>query len=195
MEKEEVASRKIIVIGGSAGSLDIIFKLVTELGTVCKVPVVIVVHRLKSSGSGLKQLISQKTPLTVIEPNDKEKIREGCIYIAPADYHLLIERNRSFSLDYSEKVNFSRPSINPTFETAAEAYGIQATAILLSGANSDGVDGLLAIKKAGGKIIIQDPKTAQTPFMPEQALEAIPGADILSPSQIIDFVKKQSCGS
>jgi two-component system, chemotaxis family, protein-glutamate methylesterase/glutaminase len=193
MEKEEMRNERIIVIGGSAGSLNIIFRLVQELGNGCYTPVVIVVHRLKTSGEGLKQLISQKTPLKVVEPYDKEKIAPGTIYIAPADYHLLIEKNKIFSLDYSERINFSRPSINPTFETAAETYGSDTIAILLSGANSDGVDGLRAIQKAGGVVVIQDPETAQTPYMPEQGLEAVPGAKVLSPSGIIDFVKINSC--
>lgn len=194
MEKEDLKGIEIILIGGSAGSLEVIFKLVSALGDHCSIPVVLIIHRLKTSDGGLSKILSQKTKLSVREPFDKEVIRPGTIYLAPPDYHLLIETDRTFSLDFSEKVNFSRPSIDPTFETAAECFKATAVAILLSGASADGVEGLKAIKKAGGTVVIQDPDSAQTPYMPEQALEVLRPDHILSGDQIAELVSRISCG-
>src|SRR5262249_20729959 len=90
--------------------------------------------------------------------------------IAPADYHVLLEQDRSFSLDYSERVNYSRPSIDVTFRSAAEVYGPGVIAVLLSGGNADGAEGMEMVKALGGYTIVQDPATAEVPYMPQQAL-------------------------
>jgi two-component system, chemotaxis family, protein-glutamate methylesterase/glutaminase len=105
-----------------------------------------------------------------VEAEDKTSIMSGTIYIAPADYHLLIEKDKTFSLDYSEKINYSRPSIDVTFETATEAYGNKLAAFLLSGANADGAAGLLSVKNSNGLSVVQDPKEATVEFMPESAI-------------------------
>ena len=102
--------------------------------------------------------------------DDKDPILPGHIYLAPADYHLLIETDHQFSLDDSEKVNYSRPSLDVTFESAADVYGPSLVGVLLSGANADGTQGLTAIKKAGGVIIAQKPESAKVAFMPQQAI-------------------------
>src|ERR1700733_14544058 len=138
---------KLIIIGGSAGSLGGILKGVPSLNESRSVPVIIVMHRKNEQKSLLTLLLSDKTNLKVKEAEEKESILPGCIYIAPADYHLLIEHDLTFSLDDSEKVNYCRPSIDVTFESAAYTYKNGLVCILLSGANADGVKGLKKVKK------------------------------------------------
>lgn len=183
-------SEKIIVIGGSAGSLGIILTVLSHLRSNFKHPVVIVLHRKNDSESGLADLLNYKASLPVKEADDKDPILDGTVYIAPADYHLLIETEKHFSLDSSEKINFSRPSIDFTFQTAAEAYGKSTIAILLSGANADGVDGLRSVKEAGGITIVQDPATAQVPFMPKAAIDGLQIDHILTPDEITAFLNR-----
>lgn len=161
---------ELLLIGGSAGSLEVLFRLLPLLRADLPFPVALVLHRRSSGDSSLSELLASKTLNPTQEVEDKEPVTSGTIYLAPADYHLLIEHNRTFSLDYSEKINFSRPSIDVTFESAAEVYGPGLVAILLSGANEDGTSGLTAVKKAGGMAVVQNPDTAQMPFMPHHAL-------------------------
>ncbi|HWV30073.1 MAG TPA: chemotaxis protein CheB [Dyadobacter sp.] len=161
---------KLLLIGGSAGSLEVLFRLLPLLRADLSFPVALVLHRRNSGDSTLSELLASKTLNPTQEVEDKEPVTSGTIYLAPADYHLLIEHNRTFSLDYSEKINFSRPSIDVTFESAAEVYGRGLVAILLSGANEDGTSGLTAVKRAGGMAVVQNPDTAQMPFMPHHAL-------------------------
>jgi two-component system chemotaxis response regulator CheB len=173
MEKGNVSDDfKLVVIGGSAGSLEVVIKVLGSL-TNSRLAFILVIHRKGSVYSTLADLLDLKTALVVKEAEEKEFIRPGLLLIAPADYHLLIERNKSVSLDYSEKVNFSRPSIDVTFECAAGVFGKDTIGILLSGGNSDGVAGLRAIKKAGGYCVVQDPSSALVSFMPQHALNEI----------------------
>ena len=116
---------------------------------------------------------------------DKTALVPGNIYVAPPDYHLLFEKDGLLALDTSEKVNYSRPSIDVSFESAASVYGSSLLAILLSGANADGTKGLTAVKSAGGKTAVQDPKTAEMPFMPEHALVHSRPDKILSLDEIV----------
>jgi two-component system chemotaxis response regulator CheB len=182
------SSQKIIVIGGSAGSLHVILYILAHLRADLTIPIVIILHRKNDSDSSLSQLMGLRTDLPVKEADDKEAILPGNVYLAPADYHLLIETDMNFSLDDSEKINFSRPSIDVTFQTAAEAYGEGVTAILLSGANADGVEGLSIIKSLKGTIAVQDPQTAQVPYMPQHAIDAMPIDQILTVEQMPDFI-------
>lgn len=171
MEKDHVAKAvRALVIGGSAGSLQVLFNLLPLLQNDLPFAIIVVLHRRHSADSALSDLLSTKTTLPTREIEDKDMIRQGHIYLAPADYHLLIEKQEFFSLDYSEKVNFSRPSIDVTFESAAEVYGSSLVALLLSGANEDGTKGLSYVKKAGGTTLVQNPDTAQMPYMPHYAI-------------------------
>jgi len=160
---------KALVIGGSAGSLDVLLKVLPNLSNSLSFPVIIVVHRKHGADSLLPDLLSGKTKLVVKEVDEKEPLVAGTIYVAPSDYHLLIEQDQTFSLDYSEKVNYSRPAIDVTFQTAAEVYGDKLACLLLSGSNADGVNGLKTVKDYGGITLIQDPLTAQVAYMPAQA--------------------------
>lgn len=158
-----------LIIGGSAGSLDVLLKVLPALDPALSFPIVIVVHRKHGADSLLPELLSGRTRLKVKEIDEKEPVKAGTIYIAPSDYHTLIERDHTFSLDYSEKVNYSRPAIDATFQTAAEVYQEKLVCLLLSGSNADGVNGLKSVKSWGGTAIIQDPASAQVSYMPEQA--------------------------
>lgn len=169
MEKAKV-EEKLLIIGGSAGSLEVLLEVLPKIKMGFCLPMIIVLHRKSDNDFLLQQLLSTKTYLKVKEAEEKEIIEPATIYIAPADYHLLIERDHSFSLDYSEKVNHSRPSIDVTFQSATDVYGKYLTCILLSGANSDGSSGLKYLKEKGGTAIVQQPESALVPYMPQQAI-------------------------
>lgn len=176
------------IIGGSAGSLEVLLKLLPKVDPGIPFPIIIVIHRKHGSDSLLTDLLSSRTKLVVKEVDEKEPIESGKVYIAPSDYHLLIERDRTFSLDYSEKVNYSRPAIDVTFQTAAEVYKNKLYCLLLSGSNSDGVNGLKSVKTWEGKALIQDPESAQVSYMPAQAKLHVKIDHILSIEDIGDFI-------
>jgi two-component system chemotaxis response regulator CheB len=135
-------------------------------------------HRHKDSDRLLGTLLQERTPLTVCEVEDKQPILPGFLFIAPPDYHLLVERGH-FSLSTDEPVRYSRPSIDVAFTSAADAYGRHAVGVVLTGANADGAEGLRAISNQGGLAIVQTPSTAESPTMPQAALEAVPTAQVL----------------
>jgi two-component system chemotaxis response regulator CheB len=176
------------IIGGSAGSLDVLLKVLPLINVAIKFPIVIVIHRKHGADSLLPELLSTRTKLKVKEVDEKEPLTAGTIYIAPSDYHLLIEQDRSFSLDYSEKINYSRPAIDATFQTAAEVYKDKLACLLLSGSNADGVNGLKSVKLWGGTTLIQDPSTAQVAYMPAHAQANVKIDRVLSIEDIVEFI-------
>jgi len=189
MEKDAVSLKcKVAVIGGSAGSLDVLMQVLPELPVIHTFALVIVLHRKSAEDSTLEELIAIKTATTVMETEDKVPLKPGYIYVAPSDYHLLFEKNDIISLDASEKINYSRPSIDVAFESAAEAYGRAAVAILLSGANADGTNGLMAIQKNSGISVVQKPETAVMPFMPRHAIENTKPDYVLTVPEILEFI-------
>ncbi|MGX5689593.1 chemotaxis protein CheB [Arcticibacter tournemirensis] len=193
MEKNSIGrSVGLVVIGGSAGSLDVILQMLPFLNGGLRFPLIIVLHRKISFDSALTDLFAGKTTLIVKEAEEKEELKPGIIYIAPADYHLLVEANHTLSIDYSERIHYSRPSIDVTFETAADAFGRAAVGILLSGANADGSEGLKAIRSLGGITVVQNPVTAEIPYMPQQALGALAVDYVLDSHQIAGFINKLS---
>ena len=177
-----------VIIGGSAGSLEVLLKVFPMVKPEITFPIILVIHRKHGSDSLLTELLSSRTKLLVKEVDEKEPVLPGTIYIAPSDYHLLIEQDRSFSLDYSEKVNYSRPSIDVTFQTAAEVYKSNLVCILLSGSNADGVNGLKSVKMWGGLAAVQNPDTAQVSYMPAQALQNVKIDKILNIEEIGGFL-------
>jgi two-component system chemotaxis response regulator CheB len=188
MEKDEIGRKySAVVIGGSAGSLEVIIRLLQEL-TNDRLPIIVIVHRKGTLHSALPELLNQRSAIKVKEAEEKEPVLPGHLYIAPADYHLLIENDKTFSLDFSEKVNFSRPSIDVSFECASLVYGAQTIGILLSGGNADGVQGLKSIKKAGGICIVQNPETALVSFMPQHALNEVDVDQVLDAEQLAAFL-------
>lgn len=179
---------ELLVIGGSAGSLEVILKTFPLLDTQLPFAIIIVLHRKQNTDTTLIELLSAKTKLPVIEANEKEPLKAGHIYVAPADYHLLIENDRTLSLDYSEKVNFSRPSIDMTFQTAAETYKSALACLLMSGASADGVEGLELVKALNGITAVQDPQTAEVSYMPQKALDKVKVDFIVETDNISGFI-------
>lgn len=162
-----------IVIGGSAGAMKALTTLLPALPADCKIPVIVVLHLHPLQDRYFLEHYSTLSALHVKEADEKETIQAGTIYFAPPNYHLLVENNKTFSFSIDEKVNYSRPSIDVLFESAANAYGVRLAGILLTGANNDGAEGLLYIKKKGGLVIVQDPQSAESPYMPSAALQTV----------------------
>jgi two-component system, chemotaxis family, protein-glutamate methylesterase/glutaminase len=190
MAQDSITKYKLLIIGGSAGSLDGILKIITALPVNKQVTTVVVVHRKNDVESILTDLLATRTKLKVKEVEDKESIFGDTVYIAPSDYHLLIENDKLFSLDSSEKVHHSRPSIDVSFESAAHVFGNAVIGILLSGANADGAEGLRKIHEAGGFTIVQDPAFSEVGYMPQQALDQMRPDKILNTEAIALFIKE-----
>lgn len=181
----------IIIIGGSAGSLPVLMDVLENLPKDFSIPVVIVLHRLKNVSSDLQGILSATQKLQKVkEPEDKEVIKRRHVYIAPQNYHLLVEADKTFSLDYSEAVHYSRPSIDVSFESVARVFGSNTIAILLSGANQDGAEGMESILQAGGKAIAQDPESSEYPTMPIAAIEKNDRVKIMTPAAIIHYLQQ-----
>ncbi len=179
---------RIVVIGGSAGSLEVLLRILRTLNSGFKFPLVVVLHRGSPADSVLPELLSFKTRIPIREIEDKEPIENGVIFLAPPNYHVLIESETEFSLDYSEKVNFSRPSIDVTFSSAADVFGKSAVGILLSGANNDGTLGLAAMASAGGTTVVQDPRSARVSIMPQNAIDNVKVQHVLKEADLADFI-------
>ncbi len=189
MEKDKINfSCKALIIGGSAGSLEIILNTLPKIRSSLSFPIIFVLHRKNSADSVLLELLAHKTSMPVKEIEDKLAIEKGTIYLAPPDYHVLIEKENFFSLDVSEKINYSRPSIDVTFDSASKVYNNNLACILLSGASADGVQGLKEVKNKGGLVVVQEPSTAEFPFMPQQAIEENLADHILHPNELISFI-------
>jgi two-component system, chemotaxis family, protein-glutamate methylesterase/glutaminase len=183
-EKHVINPSRLVVMGGSSGSLDALLVILPLLKKDFTIPVIIVLHRSSNTDNGLSALLAGRTHLQVKEADEKERLQQGWIYLAPPDYHLLLEENGTLSLDASEKIYYSRPSIHVTFTSAAAAYGSGLIAILLSGANADGAEAMKAVKEYGGTNIVQNPGEAIVGFMPEQAIQLAPIDHILPASAI-----------
>lgn len=182
------AKQKLLVIGGSAGSLLVLLEVLPEIVISEDLAIVIVLHRKNSADSLLSELLAFRSGLTVKEIEDKEQLKSGEVYLAPPDYHILFETDHTVSLDFSEKVNFSRPSIDVAFESAASVYKERLSCILLSGANADGVQGLMEAASVNARVAVQDPSTAETPYMPQQAINRQPGMAVLKPLEMVAFI-------
>ena len=163
---------EIVAIGTSLGGLNALVALLHDLPQDFHAPVVIVQHRGSSADHRLSELLQRHTHHTVHEAEDKQPIAGGGVYLAPADYHLMIEEPGLLALSTDAPVRSARPSIDVLFETVAEAYGPRALAVLLTGSGADGAAGLAAIKRRGGCAIVQDPATAEAPAMPSAGLSA-----------------------
>jgi len=181
---------EFLLIGGSAGSFKLIFNIVKNFNADLDKAVIIIIHRKKNFFSEIEKLFAENSRISLKEIRDKEVLRKNTIYIAPANYHTLIEKNGSFALDVSEAVWYSRPSIDVTFESAAEAFKGRCTAILLSGANQDGAQGLLKLRDNGCLTIAQNPEEAEMPQMPLAAIEIKAAEYILSSEEIFELLQQ-----
>ena len=158
---------RIVVIGGSWGGFDAATQVLRDLPAI-EAPVVLVLHRAVSADDMLERAIAARVQKRVCEADDKMPLEAGCVYVAPADYHLLVEDGHvALSIDAPEL--YARPSIDVLFESAADAYGPGAVAVVLTGANADGAKGAERVRARGGTVIVQDPATAVRPEMPEAA--------------------------
>jgi two-component system chemotaxis response regulator CheB len=174
----------LAVIGGSAGSLSALRELLPEIAPATTASFVVVVHQHRHSTTGLLPVLSAWSPIPARSVEDKAAIEPGVLFVAPANYHTLIETRLCFALSTDERVSFARPAIDLVFESAARAFGGRAVAVLLSGGGSDGVAGLARVRKAGGVTICQDPASSEEPRLPRAAIDAGVALEILAPRRI-----------
>lgn len=184
----EPAAFDAIVIGGSAGALDALAVILPALPPEFPVPVAIVLHVPANRPSLLASVLGARCALPVREVEDKEPIAAATIFVAPPNYHLLIERQHTFALSVDDPIHFSRPSIDALFESAADAYGDRLLAVLLAGASEDGAPGLTRVKARGGTVVVQEPATARAPEMPNAALRLGAVDHVLAPAAIGAFL-------
>jgi two-component system chemotaxis response regulator CheB len=180
---------KAVIIGGSAGSFRVITKILQSLPKGYPLPILLNLHRLKHVRSGFVEALSIKSNIPVIEPHDKDSIKPGNAYLAPSNYHMYIELNKKIALSTEEPVNHSRPSIDLSFETAAQTYNKNLLGIILSGANRDGAQGLKKVKELGGTAIVQDPKECEVATMTEASLRITDVDYVYTTDQIIDYLQ------
>lgn len=169
---------ELVVVGTSWGGLNALSTLLDGLPADYDLPLVVVQHRGRSTDSMLCALLQDHTTLRVVEVNDKQPIDPGYVYLAPADYHLLLDAGY-FSLTVDAPVRYSRPSIDVTFMSAADTFGAATVGVVLTGANEDGASGLKWIADRGGRAVVQDPGTAEIATMPQAALRLVPDARVL----------------
>ena len=173
-----------VVIGTSAGGVEALSRILPALPPALAVPILIVIHLPRDRDSLLPQIFQPKCARPVCEAEDKEPIAPGTVYFAPPDYHLLVDAGPQLALSSDPLVNFSRPSIDVLFESAADTFGERLAAVLLTGANHDGAAGLEAVHRAGGVTVVQDPADAQVPVMVESALRRTAADFVLTLTQI-----------
>ncbi|MCS7003818.1 MAG: chemotaxis protein CheB [Cytophagales bacterium] len=178
---------KAVVIGGSAGSFQPITKILSEIPKSFPLPIFLCLHRLKHVRHGFVEALSIKSNKPIVEPTDKETIKRGQVYLAPANYHLSIELGNTISISTEELVNNSRPAIDIMFESASYAYKDKLISILLSGANKDGAYGMLKTKQRGGLTIVQDPEESMINTMPNAALASTQIDYILKTDEIVEL--------
>ncbi len=180
---------KAVIIGGSAGSFQVITRILSSIPANFPLPVLLSLHRLKHVRSGFVEALSIKSAIQVIEPFDKDQIKPGKAYLAPANYHMFIELGNKIALSTEPPVNHSRPSIDLSFVTAAQVYREKLVGIILSGANKDGAFGLKKIKDYGGITIVQDPEECQVKTMTESSLKLTKVDHIFKTEQIIRYLQ------
>jgi two-component system chemotaxis response regulator CheB len=177
-----------VVIGTSAGGLYVMIRILKLLPRNFTIPIIVVQHRSRDERTLLEEVLQQKSNLRIKQADEKELIQPGTVYFAPPDYHLLIEHDGTFSLSFDPPVNYSRPSIDVLFETAADVYRQRLLGIILTGANKDGAYGIKKIALMGGTTIAQQPENADYPEMPKSAISTGYVQHILDPEAIGKFL-------
>jgi two-component system chemotaxis response regulator CheB len=177
-----------VVLGTSAGGLSVLSKLLTPLPADYSVPIVVVQHRSRDDKDTLETILQLKCKIKIKQADEKEMIKGGTVFIAPPDYHLLIENNKSFSLSADAPVKYSRPSIDVLFESAAAVFNDSLIGIILTGSNDDGTHGMKLIKQNGGFTIAQDPSEAEYSDMPKAAIKKEAVEHIWPLQKILDFL-------
>jgi two-component system chemotaxis response regulator CheB len=182
-----------VVIGASAGGVEALSVLLPAIPSDYRGAVLVVLHLPREQPSLLVNIFGPKCALPVREAEDKETVTPGTIYFAPPDYHLLVDRGPQLALSMDDPVNFSRPSIDVLFESAADVYGTRLLGIILTGASRDGAAGLEAVSRAGGMTCVQDPSTAYASLMVESALRRVRAQHILGLSGLAELLGTVSC--
>ena len=183
----------LVVVGTSWGGLAALRTLVGGLPETFQMAVTLVQHRHKDSDHLLRTLLQERSSLRVCEVEDKMPLEHGHVYVAPPDYHTLVERGH-FSLSTDAPVRYSRPSIDVTFSSAADSYAHRTVGIVLTGANADGAEGLREISDRGGLALVQDPDTAESRTMPAAARKAVPRARVMTLEGIVTFLASLPAG-
>lgn len=181
-------SYKAVVIGGSAGSFQGIVKILSQIPKTFHLPIILCLHRLKHVRNGFVEALSIKSVVQVVEPNDKDQIKKGGVYLAPSNYHMSIELGNHFAMSTEDMINNSRPAIDVTLGTAAYVYRDKLIGILLSGANKDGGLGMKHIKEKGGLTIVQEPTECMIDTMPKAALSLTQIDYTMKVDQIVEFL-------
>ncbi|MEP6621745.1 MAG: chemotaxis protein CheB [bacterium] len=194
MTSDRRGSYDLVVVGTSWGGLAALRTLVSGLPKTFQMAVTLVQHRHKDSDQLLRALLQERTELPVEEVEDKMPLENGRIYVAPPNYHTLVEPGH-FSLSTEAPVRFSRPSIDVTFQSAAQSYGPRTVGVVLTGANDDGSDGLRRIAARGGAVLVQDPDTAESATMPAAAARAVPSAIVMPIEELVRYVVSLPAGS
>jgi len=159
------------MIGCSAGGFSLLHNLILQLSKNYPLAVIVVIHRSRKYESRLEKDLTDKGEIPVEKAGDKQLMERGKVYFAPADYHLLLEPDGCFTLDFSEPVHFCRPSIDVTFQSVSDVLGSKVIGVLLSGANEDGAIGIKYIGDNGGLTVVQDPEDAEVDTMPLSAIK------------------------
>lgn len=183
-----------VVIGTSAGGVDVLSRLLPALPAGLRAPVFVVIHLPRERPSLLVDIFTPKCAVDVREAQDKEPVVPGTVYFAPPDYHLLLDEGPCLALSTDDLVHFSRPSIDVLFESAADLYGDRLLGIILTGASQDGSAGLEAVHRNGGMTIVQRPDSAQSPLMAEAAMKRSPVDGVLSVEEIADLLHTLDAG-
>lgn len=178
----------LIVIGGSAGAIEVLGKMLARLTPGFSPAVAIVIHLPPQGPNVLHEVFAGPGSPAMKLAEDKEPICPGTLYFAPPDYHLLVETGRTFALSQDDRVHYSRPAVDVLFQSAAEAYGERLMGVILSGANADGANGLRAVADAGGMAVVQSLESAEMIAMPAAALEAVPDSIALNVAALADLL-------
>jgi len=179
-----------VVIGASTGGVTALKRLLGALPADFPLPILVVTHITPDADDGLAVLLDSHCAIRVKEADEQEIILPGTVYLAPANYHLLVERDSTLAFSIDPPVNYARPSVDVLFESAAEVYGATLIGIILTGAGNDGCNGLLKIKTSGGLAIIQDPADAEMDSMPKSALRLLDADHVVPLKEIQDLLKR-----
>jgi len=180
---------KAVVIGGSAGSFPGVLEILSNIPADFNYPIFLALHRLKNVREGFVEALMTKSNIPVIEPLDKTHIKKGIAYLAPSNYHMMVELGNTIALSTGEMVKSSRPSIDVLLESAAYVYKNKLVGVLLSGANTDGANGMKHIKEGGGLTLVQDPADCRIETMTDAAIKATNIDHIFSMDEIVRFLK------
>jgi two-component system chemotaxis response regulator CheB len=177
-----------VVMGASAGGVDALCEILPSVPAQLRAAMLIVLHLPRDRPSLLEEIFGNRCRRPVREPMDKEPIEPGTVYVAPPDYHMLVDEGPQISLSEDELVNYSRPSVDVLFQSAADFYGDRLLGIILTGANEDGAEGLAAVHAAGGITVVQQPESAQAPYMLVSALKRTQPDFVLSLAEIASLL-------